>query len=109
MPCDTRSTIRTVYTREGLRHILIAAERLGWRTIHARADGTEATFESPRGDITVSPGVTEAPSGAEAEAAKLMTEYAKCAFEEMVSSSPDLYEAVEETARTVTYNIKSRR
>jgi len=38
-----------------------------------------------------------------------MTEYAKCAFEEMVSSSPDLYEAVEETARTVTYNIKSRR
>lgn len=109
MPCDSRTYIRTAYAAKGLRNLLKAAERLGWKVAHAQADGMSVTVESKDGAwLTVTPGRCDISYGSETEAGQLMQEYARATFEGMVESSPDLYEQVETGPSQSVYNIKRR-
>ena len=105
MPCNSRTSFRTVYKVEGREMMLAAAARLGWG---ARVVGETITVQSPRGAIVVRPGATEAAWGAQVEASALMVEYAKVCGEKMIGEYPDLYEEVGRDAGSVTYNVKVR-
>lgn len=116
MPCDSRTVIQTAYKPEGLRFLLRAASRLGWKVTHASADGECVALESLTGQtVEVSgSGALSVARAAEREAGALMRAYAQGVFEDWAASSPDLYEEVDReiefdgnaSVSTVTYNIK---
>lgn len=106
MPCDSRTTIKAAYTAQGLKHLLRAAERLGWKVQHAESDGSLVVVESPAGAIQLTPGRCD--TVATQEAGRLLQEYARSTFEEMVESNPDIYEQVREDEDSATYLVKGR-
>lgn len=110
MPCHSRSVIRTAYVAAGLRHLLRAAERLGWKIVHAEASGTSVTVETKDGGvITATPGRCDITYASEADAGRLMQEYARSTFEEMVDANPDTYEQVDMGPAQAVFNIRGRK
>lgn len=113
MPCDSRTVMHTVYKPENLRFLLRAASALGWKIVHASADGELVAVETPSFstiEVTGS-GRTSVTRGSEQEAGLLMQTYAREVFEEWAASSPDTYEEIDrETgpSPSITYNLKTR-
>lgn len=104
MPCDSVSTIKTVYrhTVANADTMLEAAKRLGWR---ASKTSTSVVVSAPSGTITCTNGATQT-TGAQAEAEHLMVEYARVTAEQWADSYPDRYEEVSATQDARVLNIR---
>lgn len=105
MPCDSVSSIKTVYKAENFGHLKAAAEALGFRVT-----GTpeRVLVTTPQGVIVFTPGETLCPSGAEKTAGLILKGMAERVFNSWVDASPDLYEELPREGEERVFAVRRR-
>jgi len=102
VPCDSVSTMRTVYKAENFEQLKAAAEALGFSV----AGTTErAIVRTNRGAIVVIPGQTIADRRAQKDAEKLMKGYAEEVFNGWVEGYPDTYQEQDREADVRVFTV----